>query len=94
MHTYRLSFLLEVCHEEGKEDQLGEIHLEIQHQKSVSEFASELASISARWLASSAIALQHLQILQPLEPIPSHQPILSNSLSDSGRFLKVLFPFL
>lgn len=48
---------LEVCHEEGKEDQLGEIHLEIQHQKSVSEFASELASISARWLASSAIAL-------------------------------------
>ena len=57
MHIYRLSFLLEVCHEEGKEDQLGEIHLEIQHQKSVSEFASELASISARWLASSAIAL-------------------------------------
>ena len=43
-----------------------ELHLEIQHQNSVSEYALGQANKSARWVASSAKVLCHLQILQLL----------------------------
>ena len=50
---------------EGIEDQLDELHLEIQHQKLFSGYALEQANKSARWFASSAKALQRPQTLLP-----------------------------
>ena len=43
--------------EEGREDQLNELYLEIQHHELVSGYASSQANKSARWIASSAKAL-------------------------------------
>ena len=62
MRTYRLSATLRSpFHEDGKEDQLDELHLDIQVKTLVSGYASEPANISARWPVSSAKALSALQ---------------------------------
>ena len=56
MRTCRLSYLSGVCHEEGKEDRLDELYLEIKNQMLILGCASGQGNKSARWLASSAKA--------------------------------------
>ena len=80
MRTCRLSYLSGVCHEEGKEDRLDELHLEIKNQMLILGCASGQGNKSARWLASSAKALQRPQILHLLEPASSQLAIPSKSL--------------
>ena len=71
MRTCRLPYLSGVCHEEGKEDQLDKMHLEIQHQILVLGYALGQANKSTRWFALSAKALQRPQKLRLLEPTSS-----------------------
>ena len=81
-------------HEEGKEDQLDEPHLEDPHQKLVLEWSSERANKSARLPVSSARVLLYLQTLQLLEIIFSRRAIPSKIPLENNKFSKAFyFPF-
>ena len=71
MHSWRLSTTLwSLCHEEGKEDKLDELCLEIQHQRLVCRMA---CFVSQRFVTSSKTPTSSVKFLRASNP--SQKPL-------------------